>query len=645
MRRLVLAVPIAILLVVASCSDSSIFLSGVDEPASVEIVTVPNGSIVPPGAEIPLTIHRDPVFAGDPETVDHLVIELMGGDTVVAEQVVESVDQAVSLPPVLLPEIQPGTYQLRSSYYDGDVLVFSSIITVFVADGSYQLVGLSAYPAAIAPGASGLLTVNLRVPVESNPYLRWQVNGETVREAYLSETGAGIVVTAPEDEGVYPVVVELFPFSPVNEAGEVLPTTVRYAGELVVTESPALAETDLSPEWNYLSLLHFRGDTSDSGAVTELFPRSDTAVIPIGNPELKVEQDIFGYYLDGSSGFTVPAFLLPVVDDRLGPFSMSFRLMLEETLTDACLLSVSGDSGNETLVIDVLADGRLLISLQSFQVTTPVPVVQPGVPALLTISVWPGDEETQVLVFSDGLISTAAVLPVTSSDLHPGALPTSSHLDGWALMPGTTTIGGSDSIRGMIDEFGVYFRDDDGAPATKTGIFHEAMRQSHGDNLVYAEGFEGQAVPNELLVDGEVSVTAGRLVLEGGSRVTFPPFSFGESELKLRAEIEATAGAVVKILVAGTDQVILTLDEPFAAESASLPLLLRFAHSGGSLAITREGAPLDLLATVSPELFSGITVDVANSPENSIAVSVSRVVAYTSRPRIPKQGESANAAE
>ena len=77
---------------------------------------------------------------------------------------------------------------------DGDVLVFSSDIKLFVADGSYHLAGLSAYPAAIAPGASGLLTVDLRAPIGSNPYLKWWVNGEVAREAYLSETGADIVL-------------------------------------------------------------------------------------------------------------------------------------------------------------------------------------------------------------------------------------------------------------------------------------------------------------------------------------------------------------------------------------------------------------------------------------------------------------------
>jgi len=99
MRRLYRLLPALILLALVSCGDNAIFLSAVDEPAEVRVETIDAGVILAPGSEVPLRVARDPVFIGDPESADRLIVELLDTDGILlGEQIYESVDQADELP-------------------------------------------------------------------------------------------------------------------------------------------------------------------------------------------------------------------------------------------------------------------------------------------------------------------------------------------------------------------------------------------------------------------------------------------------------------------------------------------------------------------------------------------------------------------
>jgi hypothetical protein len=124
-------------------------------------------------------------------------------------------------------------------------------------------------------------------------------------------------------------------------------------------------------------------------------------------------------------------------------------------------------------------------------------------------------------------------------DSHPlFELPLDFGPDGRSFLGGGEDVKG---FRGIIDEFGVYYRDDERRPAIDSGVFKAAMSARFGNRLVYAEGFEGLFLPKALRIEGSVIVVSGELIINPGSRVWFPDFLFYGEELKVVIGVGAQA--------------------------------------------------------------------------------------------------------
>ena len=89
----------------------------------------------------------------------------------------------------------------------------------------------------------------------------------------------------------------------------------------------------------------------------------------------------------------------------------------------------------------------------------------------------------------------------------------------------------SSGFTGLVEEFGVYFRDEQDRLSIDDGLFQRAMESTYASRLAYAQGFEGLFLPDELETVGRVTVRAGELVLEPESSVYFPAFLFQDEDL------------------------------------------------------------------------------------------------------------------
>lgn len=637
MRYRALIVLSALLLLLWSCGESSLLLGELDEPARVEVRSVSAGAVLDGSAEIPLRIARDPVYTGDEAAVDRLLVELLDHEgTVLAEQRYDAVDEASDLPPVALPGLEPGLYSLRTTYTDGEEVVSEQTVLFFVTDGTYRIVGLTSYPASSYPEANGLLRVSLDAPPDADPFLVWWLDDEVIESGYLSQTGRTVSVLSPEAPGVFPVRVEVYPVWPEEADFRSVPAAASYSSELYVSDSPTLATTDFSPHRSYFALYHLRGTLRDEGARAAWFPSRDFDGIPVGEPELAANNDVFGYALDGSSALRSDAAVWPVYDGELSPVSISFRLLADSLDGEATLLSIATRTDDlATVVLDERGRMGLRLSMVDADIWSDAPVVRTGVAELVTISIVPGAETGTVSFFSDGYLVSSFDAP----GLTLGALDGPRVIDGadrWSLLDGSTTLGAeSDGFVGIVDEFGVFFRTAEDEPGTNAALFEQSMRSVYGDRLLYAASFDGEVELETVQTSGDVTVGDGSLRLGAGSSATFPAFEFGDEDLVIALDLRAEGVASLRILDAASGDELASMPIETSREARSIGL--RLTDTEGSLTLTRDEQTRELPREGQP--FEGVrlALTVADGQSSDPVVSLQSIVAHRDRPRIPER--------
>jgi hypothetical protein len=631
MRRLAGAITVFLLLVWA-CSDTSLFLGEPDEPAGVVVRTVPSGAMLEPGGLIPIQIQRGPT-PGDEETPDSLLLEIVDLEgTVLAEEQIDSVDQATELPSALVPDLAVGVYQIRTTYYDGEEIAAEGVVTFFIVDATYGIMRITSYPPALYPESAGILRASIDAVVNSDPYLAWYLNGELQQAGYQSEGGAQLQVESPEQEGIYPVRVDLYPVWDQRLDLAEVPAPIVYTTELYVSESPTPARTDLTAESHYLFLYHFRGNLRDSGVRPEWFPESSFEAEMSGTASLGLDDDIFGYTIDDGSRLSVPGGLFPMKDGELTPFSIALRFQPNALSVINDLITVSADSGR---LLSVVADqdGRIGAALGTGEyLWSMVPLISAGEVATIIISIVPVTDGVEMTYFAEGQIVLSEFYPL--GDLGSLIAEVMLASDGWGVVDGQTILGGSDGFAAIIDELGVYFRDDDDQPSAHPSVFESAMTARYGDRLLYAEGFEAPELPPEISADEGVEVFDGVLLIHEGASARLPDFAFSDEDLIVQATLRASEPGVARFRRIDTEDEIATFPVGDGETDEFEQVILRFTHDGTELIVSYRGDSRTL-QLADADGFVGLQLELAASDSEAATLSVRDVLAYTDRPRIP----------
>ena len=625
------------LLVLSSCSDSSLFMSSVNEPARIRVTTIAEGSILAAGDDVPIRISRDAVYAGDQTTNDHLLVEVLDhSGTVLAEQVYQSVNDATELPPVQLPDLQEGFYAFRTSYFDGTELVVEESVPFFVAAGTYAILGLTSYPASSYPEADGLLRLSLDVPSRSNPYLVWTVNGATVESGHLSDTGTTITVVAPSAQGAFPVRVDLYPVWPPDAGVPSVTAPVTYRAELFVSNTPSPSRNELGPRESYFALYHFRGLFRDDGVRADWFPSRDFAARPVGAPELMARSDVLGYHLNSRSGFRIDGAVWPVYDRELSPISIAFRVLPDRLPAESVLLNVSlPDSDLLTILVD--SSGRVGAQLATFRepIWSASPLLRVGEAELVAVSIVPDDEAATLAFYASGQLISVHQTPAISlgllrppARLIPGA-------DRWSLLDGETTIGAeSGGFVGIVDELGVYFRDGERRAAISASLFLDSQRITHGDRLVYASSFDQETTLDYRTTGASVSLRDGALLIGPSSSVEFPDLVFEDEDLMITMEVAASVEAEARLYDIGSGDLLVSVPIPKGDEPGDFEL--RLTHSEGLLSLSH--ASDERAIGPDADAFSGVRLSVVTGagPDDGV-IRIESIVVRRDRPQIPRQ--------
>jgi hypothetical protein len=530
------------LALLVSCGDQGLFMSSKTDSTDMQIKSISDGQVLSGGAVVPLTIVAQDTGKGRDAEIE-VTLTSSGGESVWHNRSSATLNEQI---PVTLPsDLAAGMYRLDLVLYSSGEVVQKKSASFFVAADGWKIAGIKSFPPVITTTASVLLKAELDVPSGSDPYLRWSWKGKVLAKGTLSGGFGQILWVAPSDQGVYTITLELFPSSPPAGSDFSFTSSMLLSTDIFVSGSRTLASDDLGPDASYLSLLHLQANLNDSGYGAK--KAGKTRALAVGAPQIVPMEEGFGYRLDGTSGIQIPWLALPSEGGALKPFTISLGVTFEDLSTARTIVAASSADGGFSLALAVDAATRAPQARLSaggvdvLVVPWSGPAIVQGQRYLLSFSVVPQAGTVTGQWFLDGIQVSAAGSNATISI---------------SRQDGTLTIGGQNGFKGVVDEFGVFFRDGQDRPSPDPGLYQRAMAVAHAKDLVLAEGFDGLFLSSGFSADGGGALAAGSLGLPPGASLDLPPLKVNGIQLDASAGIagDSARSAVIDMQWEGAGQ-------------------------------------------------------------------------------------------
>ncbi|HTP59706.1 MAG TPA: hypothetical protein VMM82_12370 [Spirochaetia bacterium] len=592
----------------ASCGDQSLFMSLNNPISDLQLTTVSDGQVLTDGKGVPLT-----VSVSDTSKVKDLEMEVTistptNGSFYHNRQAVPAVNAQLYVQP---PSLPPGQYKMDVVIYSSGEVSQKSTENFFVASGTWKISGIKSYPPVIGSAGKVLLKADLLFPESSDPWLRWSYKGKVIQKGSLSQGLGKILWTAPADEGVYTITLEMFPAAPA-ETDYSFSSSISLSTDVYVSTVTQSAAGDLGSADSYLSLLRLQGSLDDSGAGAKKLGK--TSATAIGSPEIVSTENGFGYRLAGGAGFSLSWLALPVDGGNLQPFTVSFGINLDSFSATNNILAASTSDGSFTFTVSV--DGTThapQAAIQSGGQSVIVPWSGVGLLTgqryLLSLSIVPRGQSATALWFLNGdLVATRTV-----------SLPSFS-----LRQDGTTVVGGPGGFTGVIDEFGVYYRDEKGRPSADPGQFLRAAGQKYGRSLIVASAFEGANLPSGLSTEGRAVMSPGSLTLPPDSALVFAGVNPEKGTISCTVTLSPDSSRLASFRLQWQGDSSVAADIPVTAEGTELKL--KISSSGQSILVSSSGGDKTLAIPSSAGSSPSLVMRLVNPQSARTSLTLVRVL-------------------
>jgi hypothetical protein len=642
--------------VLASCSEGSLLTPELTEDEEISIRTVDDGTMLSAADTVSISVQHRSVGPSDPEPLDYMDVELRDGEGIlVADTRIEGQElETDSIPPLELErldgsayfgDLEPGNYTISFAVFRNGEEVASRERTLFVVEDpeDYAISGIATYPPSLAPGRTGVAQATITAPGDCDCWLQWTFENDLIHEGTLSEGADQITLEAPSESGAYTLGLGLFPNGPPPADYEG-PAPIRQQTRVIVRAGGGSADRALGPAEAYFSLFHFDGSTEDSGVGGELTGGRSVDAEPIGETKLRVSDRLFGYELDGTSGFEVSGLILPFQGDALSRFSLNLRLRADELSGTHRILSLEASDSALSLALTVDEEGRPTLELSSADTTSRSsprsPIFEVGEPLDLSIAVIPGPTETLVKWYANGEYVSESLLQVDFAEADPEAE--------WHRVPGVSRIAGENGFVGIVDEFGVYFRNAEGEPAVYTDMYHDARRRELGSTLAYAEGFDAELPLDGIRTRGNARTEQGILILGSAATAELPSLQFESDVMMIEMavpEVDASGVPVLEFEHRGDFLFSADVDGEFAdhtGEMATFPVgsTLRIRIARASEELTVWVGSSSRVVPVPSGFIEEIDWRVANAGSTGDTARIESLLAYHEAERFSARSEA-----
>jgi hypothetical protein len=597
-------------LVLCSCGDQSLFMSLNSAIPDLQVTTVSDGQVLTDGKGVPLT-----VTAQDTSKTTDLEMEVTlstptGASVWHNRQTVPAVNQQLYIQP---PSLTPGQYRMDVVIYSAGEVAQKKSANFFVATGNWRIAGIKSYPPVIGSSGKVLLKADLQYPDGVDPWLRWSYKGKVIQKGTVSKGLGKILWTAPADEGVYTITLEMFPVAPSVDSDYSFPSSISLSTDVYVSTGNQSGAGDLGSADSYLTLLRLQGTFDDSGAGAKKLGKSSATAI--GSPEIVSTENGFGYRLTSGVGFSLSWLTLPVDGGSLNPFTVSFGISFDSFSTTNNLLVASTSDGifSFTLSVDGITHTPQAV-VQATGQTVTIPWSGAGLLAgqryLLSLSIVPQGQTITALWFLNGELVSSRIVSFTSPSLR---------------QDGTTVIGGPNGFTGVIDEFGVYHRDDQGRTSADPAQYLRVAQQKYGQSLVFADGFEGPYLPTGMSIEGKAVLSPGVLTLPPDSTLVLPGADPSKGSLAYSVDLSPDSSRVATFRLQWQGDSAVAADIPAAADGGELKL--RTTATGQSLLVSSSGGDKTLPIPSTVGGAPTLIVRLVNPPTARTPVVILRVLA------------------
>ncbi len=625
----------ALLALLAACGSDSLLLSMGRAGSDIEVISLADGEVIAAGT--PVTVHlstRSPqaqqdlelavslsavggtATAGSPGSAQEPKTASAGSPAWPGQRLASpAVNEDI---PLSLPDLPAGEYQLEVVVLSSGEQVAKKVSTFFVVRDSWAVTGIKSFPPVLTAGAVVLLRAELAVPEGADPWLRWSWKGTAIARGRASAGGAQVLWTAPPEEGVHSIHLEMFPQAPPS--GDFpFSSSILRSTDLYVTAGARLGVGDLSPATSYHTLLHLQGNLREVGEAAGKTTRGDPS--PIGAPEVVQVADGFGYRFNGSSGIALPWLALPVHDGELAPFTVTIGFTPERFDTEQALFAATSSDGSLALGITLDPGSRAPAALLAVGGQPPLaipwkgPQLEQGARSAVSLSVMPVVGGLRAAWFLDGIQVSRFAAAVQAVGLKT---------------EGRTVLAGPKGLVGTVDELGVYVKDSRGRPSTDPDLFARAARAAHGENLVLAEGFDGPFVPQGFSGAEGIAVEDGHLLVPPGAAVDFPPLGVPADEVACRLELSPASALSAVLGVAWKDGTAPVVEVPLTAEAGAMSF--RLAAAAQSITVTAAGGRTRTVKIPpAPSAEGNLVLRVSGPADAKLPLAVESLLAVRSR--------------
>ncbi|MBN1412413.1 MAG: hypothetical protein JW969_16315 [Spirochaetales bacterium] len=511
------------LILLTGCEEAFLFSSNDDQFNDIIFNSLQNGSIINGKESITFQILSSE-GSNPPEKLEIKLSALDGSQ--LGSEIISPVPIKQELK-VVLPELESGQYLIDFSLSSGNSNLVSKKVSFFYTNSPYKITGIESFPPSITPGSTVLLKSILDIPDKANPYIKWIQNKVVLSSGLLSEGKNKILWDAPEEEGIYIINVELFPDKPIAFSQAPMKSSINMEVELYVSNNQQKAFLDsLYPKESFFTLFHFAGNLKNEGLTRNgQYFENPSLIInnakTFGNTELITLNDEFAYKITKNSGIQVDNSILPVKEGKFLPFTLSMGLILDKEQENRNILKITSPEDENFFTISMNKQ-RFIQAQFSFDHTKLIipsniyAAILENQRILLSISVFIEDDTLKIKWFLNG-----EQKDIQETRIIPYTLPAAA----------TTIIGGENGFTGIIDELSVYFKDGKNRNTIHPDLFRNAMKMKSRKNLVYAEGFDGLFIPDDLVMKGEASVENGILACKRNTSLTLPAIIVSDKSL------------------------------------------------------------------------------------------------------------------
>jgi hypothetical protein len=516
--KAVKALYILSIILVFSCSNDSTFDKGDPASPDISLVTLASGTLIGADGSIPVSLSFSEDYkkrgAGDPLTLEGVLKDPEGE---VLATVVFGPDRLVNgvYPSITLPDLEPGYYHLTFTLRNNNAVLSEETLTFFHDPRSYSLSKISSYPLSFLPGSSGIFRAYGLFPEGKDPYIRWTMDGKIILESPVSEGGDKVFWTAPKKEGVYSVKAELFPYKPKAGDRFSFSSPLTLTSQVFVSGAKRLQETDFIPETAYYSLFHFLGNLADDGTRADKPESSGGHLEIIGSPKLDFVGEVFGYSLQGDSGFEAKQILLPRSKGRLLPFTLRMLLYPRDVNSARSLFLAASDDRSFGFELFTDTSGGLVMRIESagLFLEKPTGIILPGDKAsLVELSLVPEENRLAVSWALNGTIVTSSADPFVLPEVPDS---------------GFSRIAGKKGFIGIVDEIGI--RMDKEIPSEPVPSSSAPREVPEKEKVLFSleNGIRDLNIESEgprLLVRGKVDFEKAAAAIHPGASLTVGPF-------------------------------------------------------------------------------------------------------------------------